>query len=197
MSQINTVTANRCKHGLTLVFSRVMPVVINNFRTKLICVVLAGLALPQMVSAAPGAKSGNPRGNRSAANAAARNVERPTNSNRSASQSSLRKKYAESKSAGSQDGQTTTGSRRTFRQSVPFPNGNTGINGSGQPDKVVPFQNGNTGINGTGQPTTGGRLPPGRYFPSTGAGSQQPPPKLPASRYFPTTGGRPPMTASN
>lgn len=180
MSQITNFVANRREHGLALVFSRVMPVVINNFRTKLICVVLAGLALPQMVSAAPGAKSGNPRGNRSAANAAARNVERPTNSNRSASQSSSRKKFAESKGASSQDGQTTTGSRRTFRQPVPFQNGNTGINGSGQP-----------------QPTTGGRLPAGRYFPSTGAGSQPPPPKLPASRYFRTTGGRPPMTASN
>jgi hypothetical protein len=41
---------------------------------------------------------------------------------------------------------------------IPFPNGNTGINGSGQPNannsgnRPVPFPNGNTGINGSGQP---------------------------------------------
>ncbi len=40
---------------------------------------------------------------------------------------------------------------------TPFPNGNTGINGSGRPNannsgnRVIPFPNGNTGINGTGQ----------------------------------------------
>lgn len=41
---------------------------------------------------------------------------------------------------------------------TPFPNGNTGINGTGRPNasntgnRVVPFPNGNTGINGTGRP---------------------------------------------
>ncbi|RKE72733.1 caspase family protein [Pseudorhodoplanes sinuspersici] len=58
--------------------------------------------------------------------------------------------------------------------SRPFPNGNTGINGSGQPNannsggRVIPFPNGNTGINGSGRPNannSGNRVIP---FPQNG-----------------------------
>jgi hypothetical protein len=54
--------------------------------------------------------------------------------------------------------------KRNTLQPIPFPNGNTGINGSGAPQDglnagkrhtPIPFPNGNTGINGSGAPQDG------------------------------------------
>ena len=58
----------------------------------------------------------------------------------------------------------------------PFPNGNTGINGSGQPNannsggRPIPFPNGNTGINGSGRPNANNSGRPVIPFPNGNTG---------------------------
>ena len=59
---------------------------------------------------------------------------------------------------------------------IPFPNGNTGINGSGRPNannsggRPIPFPNGNTGINGSGRPNANNAGRPVIPFPNGNTG---------------------------
>ena|GEM_PF-926172 len=61
------------------------------------------------------------------------------------------------------------------RPVIPFPNGNTGINGAGRPNAgnsggVIPFPNGNTGINGSGGPNANNSGRPVIPFPNGNTG---------------------------
>ena len=144
--------ASRMQTTLTLVSTRVLPVVVNSFRNKLIGVVLAGLVLPQMAYAGHGGGGhggggGGGGGNRSGGsysggNSSARSMRESSNSNKSYSQ----------KSSSVQNGGQKQFAKTSTGQPIPAKNGNTGINGSGLPDKIVPFKNGNTGFTGIGKP---------------------------------------------
>ena len=141
----NSKKTNRISSRLTLVSARVMPVVINNFRNKLIGVVLAGLVLPQMAYAGHGHGGGGRSGGGSSSRSSS--MLRSSNSMKSFAQ----------KSSNFQSGGQKQFAKKSFSGPIPAKNGNTGINGSGLPDRVVAFPNGNTGFTGKGKPSNLGR----------------------------------------
>ena len=152
MSANKKSNTNRIQTTLALVSARVLPVVVNNFRNKLIGVVLAGLVLPQMAYAGHGGGGGGGNkgggGHHSGGNSSARSMQRSSNSNNS---NNSNKSYSQ-KSSSFQNGTQKQFAKKNFGQPIPAKNGNTGINGSGLPDRVVPFKNGNTGYSGIGKP---------------------------------------------